>query len=349
MLTLSRLNAIFNCVAGGFTFWSSNMIAHLVRMGCSAALMLAISNLSHAEQPVAAGTRGVFKVVYAFTSTGEKATGGDLENWNSKMLVTMVFPVQAEAPREISAINGPTKQQLSKMKAASKKGQKLAKKVEEDGAPLMQDMEAIIAQCGDDEACIQNAAMAMVQKPKNKKKIDALTSTAEQAKKIDTDLGPKVFQPWKATSQSVSYDITESFSKVENNDITCPGQTCKNSGKLAGKGKVPGLEDFIEGNFVLETHLAKSTMQVAFPMLMNEATLVETVQSNDPNTSLVFRGKRKVRRSITSLLIDNNALNVKPVTTTCGPCNNLKGSKTATVALNGRSGKLNINWSFTHN
>ena len=233
------------------------------------------------------------------------------------------------------------------MNAASKKGKKLAKKAEQDGEPMMQDMEAIVAKCGEDEACIQSAAMAMVQKPKNKKKIDALNDVVEESKTIDTDLGPKVFQPWKAMSQGVTYDISESFSKDEH-FITCPGQRCKSKGKAEGKGKLAGLEDFISGNYVLETHLANNAIQAVFPVNMKPATLVETVQSNDPDSN-VFKGKRKVRRAVTDFLIDNNSINVKPVTTKCGPCTNLKGAKSANVVLNGRKGKLTISWSFSLN
>lgn len=324
------------------------MTMFFTRLGFIGAFLCATACMAQAEKPVAAGTKGTFKVIYSFSSVGDKTLGSDLsESWNNRMTVTMIFPVMAEAAREISALDGPTKQQLAKMNAASKKGKKLAKKAEDDGAPLIQDMEAILAKCGDDETCIQNAAMAMVQNPSSKKKIDALNGVAADAQKIDTDLGPKIFQPWKATSQSVTYDISESFTKDEH-FITCPGERCKSSGKAAGKGKLPGLEDFISGNFVLETNLAKNTIQAVFPVNMNPAVLVETVQSNDPDTN-VFKGKRKVKRSVTDMLIYNNSINVKPVTTSCGPCSNLKGAKSANVDLNGRRGKLTISWSFSLN
>lgn len=324
------------------------MIAHLHRAVVGAALLFSATTSSQAEQPVSVGTKGELRVVYSFNAVGEKVLGSDLsEKWNNRMVVAMTFQLQAEPPREISAIDGPTKQQLSKMKAASKQGQTLAKNAGQEGAPLMQDMEAILEKCGEDEACIQSAAMAMVQQPKNKKKIDALNNVVDESKKIDTDLGPKVFQPWKATSQSVTYELSESFSKDEH-FITCPGERCKSSGKLSGKGKLPGLKDVSAGNHVIETHLAKNNMKLIFPTAMNPIILVETVQSNDPDAN-VFKGKRKVKRMISDLLIDNNSIEVKPVTQTCGPCTRLKGAKSANVELNGRRGKVTITWNFELN
>ena len=83
------------------------MIAQYGRVTLFTLVLCASTTIAAAEKAVPVGTKGTFKVIYSFNAVGDKTLGSDLiENWNNKMVVTMVFPVKAEAPRKYPPLTG---------------------------------------------------------------------------------------------------------------------------------------------------------------------------------------------------------------------------------------------------
>ena len=205
------------------------MFLTMFRSALLATALLSAGSGRAAESFAPAGAIGTLTVEYTFSSSGRKADRNDAREWKVNRTITMNAELGAAAPT-----SGPT---LTPMDAAmtadlarrSERTQAVAK----DMQPTLDEVQKIIAKCGENEACLTRETMRLgvatdtgARMEKNRKSVEELTRAPV----------PR-YQRWSARQQSGSYSIDESVKLLYADPICQPRNQCRRSEK---RERAPG-------------------------------------------------------------------------------------------------------------
>ncbi len=221
------------------------------------------------------GATAKLTVEYRFEAQGRKQDKIDLHEWKLLRSVELVAELEAAPPQPMPTMHALEAAQTAKLGRQQAQAQKAAGQM----APMMASAEAIMAKCGDDEACLQREAMAMG---------TALAGTPqlEDAKRAGKDTAA-VMQPdanryqfWTGRTQQGRYTVDETW-HVRHGDPICmrlPGARCthdlarKGSGELA-TSKASGMA---------EVDLQGGTLMLTLPIPLAPLDVTETQTTDEP-------------------------------------------------------------------
>ena len=168
---------------------------HLAAAVLTAALACSPAALA-ASAPAKAGTKAIVDIEYSFEGNYSNKQQYDSVDWRLKRNLKVSYEIYAGDLSIASAFDKSQNQQLEADSAdLSAKGAEMAA----NNADLMANVQKVMEACGEDEACIEKAAMNMAQQPgaqkqlKNLQKDGAVVSKSAQAMNANS---PPRFQLW---------------------------------------------------------------------------------------------------------------------------------------------------------
>jgi hypothetical protein len=222
--------------------------------------------------------------------------------------------------------------------------QAAAESAQKNMQPMMEQAQAAMAKCGDDEACMQREAMKMAQalkaNPEQQKKNEAAKSAMEKA----TAPMAQRYQNFLGGKQASTYKI-DGKAKEAYFDAACGLKTeerCAYETVLKGEGAAG--DD--KGNPIPSTAYAEIDYQTGSLMLMlpNPGGVKVTRTVTSANNKQVKTGTTEKVRPAFNGTIFKDAIEVK-----CGECKTASGTVTKEIddQFLGRKGTLTAKWTFT--
>jgi hypothetical protein len=174
---------------------------------------------------------------------------------------------------------------MAELKGQGDKAQTVATKM----APMMADAQAIIAKCGDNEACITRETQKMGAALQGTPQMAAAQSAKKDIAELSKPGTPR-YQAWRATAQKGSYSIDETV-HISSPDPICvhlPRHRCTRDERRVGTGEVPvppeGKRDprAAAGYSAAELDAQKNTLTLALPVPMFALPYTETIVTDEP-------------------------------------------------------------------
>jgi len=252
-------------------------------------MMVCVAAPVHAELFVATGVKGTLDVEYTYAAAGKTQDQYDTHEWRVKRTVNLTAQLAAQPPAPLPALHQLDAGQQAELTNKRASAADSARKAQQKTAPVMADIESIMAKCGEDEACIEKAVasygMSMGMTPELE---SAKQDVADVVKA--SDLGPPRYQIWRATAQKGTYSIDETVHIVDADPIcmTLPGARCTTDTSSKGAGEIappPGVKPdpaSTAGLSALEVDSVKKTLMIALPIPLNMLSYQQTVKTDDP-------------------------------------------------------------------
>lgn len=298
------------------------------------AISMAHAAAANAQWLVAPGTEGTLAVEYEFTSAGKTSDGNDDREWQvsrklnvtARLVADRVSPVSGARPMEAS-----TQQALNNRQARAASGQQKM-------APLMADVEKLLAKCGEDEACMERESMRLLGGMDRQTVRSAGADAAAAARPMDSR-----YQPWKLVVVSGNYAVDETHA-ARLADPLCRGQPnmqCVTRETRSGGGPLsaiaPGpLHGVISA---LEVDGMGKDMHLTLPMPVPPLRIKRTVTTTSPEVKA---------GTFTGAMVPFSK-SVKPIVVPLpGGLRGASGTQRIPVQGGGAdSGTLTIRWRFT--
>ncbi len=247
----------------------------------AAALLPAVAS---AADFAAKGAKGVLSVEYVYTSAGKKADKYDSHEWRVKHSVSMSSDLAAEAPASLARLQAPDAQQMAKVDQQRAQAEKMSKQM----APTAAGVEALLAKCGEDEACIEREAVKMGNAMAGQKQTRELLKTGAETSAV-MQPGALRYQAWQSTSLSGSYQVDEQ-QKFVTADPLCmerPGARCHREVRRSGAGALPPppadtRSQAAAGFAAVEFDTAGKMLYVRLPLPLNVLPCTEVVTTDMP-------------------------------------------------------------------
>jgi hypothetical protein len=255
------------------------------RIACLAAALLPA--VGTAADFAAKGAKGVLSVEYVYTSHGRKADKYDSHEWRVKRSVSMSSELAAEAPAALPRLQAPDAQQMARIDQQRAQAEKMSRQM----APAMAGVEALLAKCGEDEACIEREAVKMGNAMAGQKQTRELLKTGAETNAV-MQPGALRYQAWQSTSLSGSYQIEEQQTFVTADPLCMerPGSRCHREVRRSGAGAVPPppadtRKQAAAGFAAAEFDTAGKTLYVRLPVPLNVLPCTEVITTDMPGAS----------------------------------------------------------------
>lgn len=249
----------------------------------AAALLPAVAS---AAEFAAKGAKGVLSVEYLYTSSGKKADKHDSHEWRIRHSVSMSSELAADAPASQARLQAPDAQQMAKVDQQRAQAEKMSSQM----APTVAGVEALLAKCGEDEACIEREAVRMGNAMAGQQPTRELLKTGAETSAV-MQPGALRYQAWQSISLSGSYQIDEQ-QKFVTADPLCmerPGARCHREVRRSGAGAVPppaGTRDQAAAGFAaVESDSVGNTLFVRLPAPLNVLPCTEVITTDMPGAS----------------------------------------------------------------
>ena len=307
-------------------------------------LLVCVAVPAHAELFVAQGAKGILDVEYSYDSTGKTQDKDDSHEWRVKRVVKLTAQLAAQAPAPLPAIHQLDAGQQAELDKKRASATASAQKAQQKTAPMMADVQALMAKCGEDDACMEKAIA-------NYGMSTEMTPELESAKQDvadvvqASDMGAPRYQTWRATAQKGTYSIDATVRSVDSDPICMelPGARCTSNTSSKGAGDIappPTAQRdpaSAAGLSALEVDSVKKTLMISLPVPLNVLSYQETVTTDDPE-----------ERSGTTTESMRFPSDVKPLTATIkGDLRDQSGEES--IKLTGQAeegGTLTVRWHF---
>lgn len=234
-----------------------------------------------------AGAKATLSVDYVYESAGKKRSEGmyDPHEWRVKRSVNLVAELAAQPATAMPTVQAIDASQMAELKGKTEKAQSVATQM----APMMADVEKVMAKCGDNEACMTREAQKMGAALHGTPQMAA----AMNAKKDIDDLskqGAPRYQAWRPTAQKGSYLIDEA-AHISSPDPIChnrPRQRCTRDEVRKGAGEITLPADAKKkpgaaaGFSAVEIDAGKNTLTVVLPVPLLPLPYTETITTDEP-------------------------------------------------------------------
>lgn len=252
-------------------------------------LAAACGTASAAEPFAPPGARARLSVEYLYESSGKKHSEGlyDPYEWRVERLASLTAELAAQAPTAMPTVQAIDAAQLAQLSAKPAKARAVADKM----APMMAGAEAIMAKCGDNEACIAREAQKMGAAMQGTPQMDVALSAKRDMQELGQPGAPR-YQAWRATAQRGTYSIDEQV-RVSVPDPICaskPRHRCTREEVRKGGGEIPAVMDVgpggrkspVAGLSAVELDAAKGTLTVGLPAPLGRLPYIETITTDEP-------------------------------------------------------------------
>ncbi|MFT3722820.1 MAG: hypothetical protein QM773_04465 [Hyphomonadaceae bacterium] len=316
-----------------------------VRLAKASACLASVAALSLASNayaqaaPSAAKSSASLTVVYEFTGTGvEKPKSNERHvTWTVTDRYDLKASLTAQKPSGFPSMH--------KMDAAAEAREadraKAAQQAQKDMTPMMDQAAKIVAQCGEDEACITRETMKMAQGINvNSPQMQSAKTNIGKASVVPADRY-QIFQPGTASGtfaiDEKAYEAYFDAACSLKTEATCAiNTTVKGAGKLADANGKTTMPSSVMG----ELDLQEGSLILTFPFL-GIAKATKTTDSKSPDRK---SGTEEVIRAVSVPNTEKLQLTAK-----CGACKTAEGTYTTELndQLLGRKGTLKVTWKFT--
>ena len=282
---------------------------------------------------VAKGQKTLLSVEYVYESTGKKQDKNDLHEWRVSRVAKVTAELSAEAAMALPALHTAEGAKTSD----PQRMQERAAGAQQKMAPMMADIEKLMAKCGDDEACmtreIENYGL-------NTKMTPELQSAKQDAQALSMQ-GASRYQLWSASAQKGTYSIDEKLLNVVADPHCTPSLRCTHDETRKGAGELPlppgskNDPNAATGFSLIEVDAVKNTMMMRLPIPLMPLPYTQIVVTNRPE-----------EKSGTTQLMANFPPAIKPITVALkGDVKNQSGTQTLKMAGQGsEGGTLTVKW-----
>lgn len=307
-------------------------------------VMLCVALPAHAEMFAAKGARGSLDVEYSYVAVGKTGDKYDSHEWRVTRTVNLSAQLAAQAPTPLPGLHQLDAGQQAELANKRTSAADSVQKVQQKTAPMMADIESIMAKCGDDEACMEKAVASYGMSMGMTPELESARQDVDDAVKA-SDLGAPRYQIWRATAQKGTYSIDETLHRVDADPICMelPGARCTSDTSNKGAGDIappPSAKEepaTAAGMSALEVDTVKKTLMIALPIPLNVLPYQQTVKTDDPEEHSGAAAKSM-----------SFPLEVKPITATlAGDGRDQTGEQV--IKLSGKAeegGTLTIRWHF---
>jgi hypothetical protein len=302
-----------------------------------------------------AGARATLSVDYVYESAGQKRSEGmyDPYEWRVKRSANLVAELASQPATAMPTVQAIDASQMAELKGKSDKAESVATQM----APMMADVQKIMAKCGEDEACITRETQKMGAAMQGTPAMAAAMSAKKDAQDLGKPGAPR-YQAWRPTAQKGSYVIDETV-HISVTDPICtsrPRHRCTRDEVRKGSGEIPlppdakKNRDAAAGISAVEVDEGKNTLTVRLPVPLFLLSYTETITTDEPagthDTPTPKGPQQKLHRFRVNAAGD--ITHDKPFTVP------LKGgwrTQAGEQVLNlkgdfGDAGKLTVRWSF---
>lgn len=232
-------------------------------------------------------TKATLRVEYIYESSGSASSEGgyDPYQWSTKRNVEIKATLAAQLPMALPTMQAMDETQVANLENKVAEAQQLST----DMAPMMANVEEIMAKCGEDEACMEREAMAMGFAMSGTPEMDATMKAGAAAQELAKPDAPR-YQAWRSTAQSGTYLIDETV-HISVTDPICmslPNARCTRDEVRTGSGEI-SVPDSAKGNpgatagySGVEVDSEKRTMAVTLPVPMFLLPYTETITTDEP-------------------------------------------------------------------
>jgi hypothetical protein len=253
-----------------------------------ACLALASTAAPAADAFAPAGAKATLSVDYLYESRGSQRSEGmyDPYEWRVKRRVNLLAELVAQPATALPTMQPLDAAQSAHLKSVHDKAQTAVAKI----TPMMASAEAIVAKCGDDEACISRETMKMGAAMQGTPQLAAAMSANQDAQELPKP-GPARHQAWRATAQKGSYliDETAHLSVTDPICMSHPRHRCTRDEVRKGSGEIPLPPDAkknplaITGLAAVELDAGKNTLVVGLPIPLFPLPYTETITTDEPD------------------------------------------------------------------
>lgn len=251
-------------------------------------LAAACTSLQAVDVLVPVGSKATLTVEYLYESAGSKRSEGmyDPYQWRVKRSASLVAELAAKAPTAMPTLQAMDAAHMAELGRRSDKHQAVAAQA----APMLADINAIMAKCGDNEACLAREAQKMgAAIQSSPQKAAAMGKTQRDVQELSKPDAPR-YQAWRATAQKGSYLIDET-AQISVTDPICigkPRNRCSRNEVRQGAGEIVLPADkkknpaAAAGLSAAELDSAKNTLTLILPMPMTGLPYTETITTDEP-------------------------------------------------------------------
>ncbi len=208
----------------------------------------------------------------------------DPHEWRVKRSANLVAELVAHAATAMPTLAVIDAAQMGELKGMTAKAQTAAGKM----APLMADVQKIIARCGEDEACISREAQKMGAAMQGTPQLETMKKGAQELSAQDA----LRYQAWRPTAQRGTYAIDETV-HISSPDPICAGrprQRCTRDEVRKGVGEIPvpaganskANRGAAAGISAAEVDSGRNTLTVALPVPLAMLPYTETITTDEP-------------------------------------------------------------------
>lgn len=315
------------------------------------------------------GAKATLSVEYLYESADKKQDKYDLYEWRVKRGASLVVELVAQSAQAMPTVQAIDASQMAELKGMSGKAQSVHTQM----APMMADVQKIMAKCGGiealDEACVTRESQKMGAALQGTPQMAAAQNAQKDAQGLLP--GAPRYQAWQATAQKGTYMIEETLrfessyvGEAENLCAKLPRARCTRDETRKGAADVPQppaakAKDGLIGGSAVEVDTAKNTLTIMLPTpFPHRLPYTETVKTNYFDLVKHRKGEddslmRKLDGTTQNLhtfrvTADGKPYHEKPFTVA------LKGgwrSQSGEQAVNqkgslGDGGKLTVRWRF---
>lgn len=291
---------------------------------------------------VAPNTKGTLEVEYTYDSSGKTKDQYDVHDWQVKRVMKMTAQLAADAPSPMPSLQQMDAKQQAELQANHARAMASGAKAQQKMAPMMGDIQAIMAKCGEDEACIEKAVtsygMSQQMTPELESAQQDIKDVAEASKP-----GAPRYQMWHATAQKGTYTIDEKVHVIDSDpicmEVAGAGGRCTidTTGHGAGDTPVAPTPEGAAGFSAIEVDSVGKTLVIRLPVPFGVLNYSETMTSNHP--------ERKAGTTTKSIRFPPE---IKPITASIkGNIQDQSGEQTIKLAGKAEDGgTLTVRWRF---
>jgi hypothetical protein len=313
------------------------------RLGVLVALAAAAGGAA-AQGLALAGAKGTLRVEYLYEFSGQALGKERQDRWRVQRSVQIEAQLVAGKPASVPTMQPLDAQQLGKIDQQRAQVDKVSKAM----APSMAGVQALMAQCGTDAACMEREtaklALAMAGQ-QDKAAMQGLGRETSAAMKQDAAL----YQVWGGASQSGRYMIDETLqSKVV--DPLChkmPGLLCTHDTVRKGSGELPAAASTLAA---VEVDLRTHKLALRLPIPAGTIPYSQTRTTDEPQPN----GKPPPPRTEAAQFVlrttaDGKITSEKPlVVPLAGAWRSQAGEQVVPLKGDGaEGGKLLVRWRFS--
>ena len=238
-----------------------------------------------AEPFAAAGAKATLTVDYRYESSGRQQDSADLHEWRVERSIQVSADLAAQKPAPAPQLQAPDAAYMAEQRRKTEKAEVLAGQM----APMMADVEKILARCGEDEACIERETQKLGAALSGTPELEQAKETQREVAALG-DPGALRYQAWRATAQRGRYAIDESAHIVHSDPIcmSLPGARCTRDERRQGAGALPeppaAAKDprLAAGFAAVELDAQERTLTLVLPTPLNALPYTETIRTDEP-------------------------------------------------------------------